>query len=304
LKPAGQSHNSTAEKGAAKEAINPKEAVERAGREVKQTVEKAKQMRPHEMLVNDVNLLRSYLMPGKQPDFHKKKIELIYIVIAFLWLTFYKHFLYRPDRGTGIENWKGVEQEVPEDKFDMMQPDFVLVFHHPDHKYGDEDTKVTKEDLRTTLVCRQRNESHDVHSFSRTHALVRNCSGGGMLSKLGSIEGQVESGSPRPDGQPTTLGQVRVALLQDIYMALSAENVAFDMNVFASVDGDELQVCIALHNEKTISRQLQLNSMKLQLQKRWLRSPSGSWRILGVRSILLMRMSRTGKREWTFVKRS
>lgn len=239
-------------------------ALEAATREFHHTREKAFQMNPVQMVKNDVNLMMDYLMPGQRPDLGARKGDFVLVLIATVWFVAYTQFILQNDRAEHLSRWSKVPRHQIRDCFDM-HPDLVLVFHHPDHNYDDNDTLISRHTILQALVsCREDVEGG--HEFQRTHGLLRRASlGPALLARPFSPSGRLSPKSDSPE-QDVTMHQVRAALLQDVYQVLSDETAGFFIDVFSSVDADELHVCISLHSAKTIRRQLELNAMKLQLQ--------------------------------------
>lgn len=66
-------------------------------------------------------------------------------------------------------------------------------------------------------------------------------------------------------GDGPTLHDVRVALLQDVYEHLPKHG--FEVQVFTSVDDDELFVCASLRSEQAVRHLLSTNQIRLQIQQ-------------------------------------
>jgi len=258
------------------------DALEAATDEFDRTYDKAYDMNPAQMIKHDIQLVMDYLMPGKRPDLEARKAEGVLILIAMTWFVIYRQFIFQTDRAENIDRWSNEKRHPIRDSFEM-QPDLVLVFHHPDHKYSDSERLVSQSTILRALVsCKDDDDEDDDEDdleFARTRGLRRQASvHQGLFKKLGGAftpragqnsprAGKSSPNSPNQDEPSVTVGQVRAALLQDVYEALSTESAGFFTDVFASVDRDELHVCVSLHSAETIRRQLELNAVKLKLQK-------------------------------------
>jgi len=210
-----------------------------------------KQAHPFQGLKKDFTMIKSTLLPGRPPHLEKKPFEIAAVAVSLVWFILYNFKIYEPDRGENMDRWRHVQKEVVNDGFDMMQPDLVLVFYNPgQEQVARRDQIISKETLGRVYVRWQEDDQSQVNherSFARTQLLSTQ--------------------------ESSTLAEARIALLQDVYLALAT--MGFNTNVFTSVDGDELIVCIALHKEETIRQQLQINRTRLQLQHRVIREPLG-----------------------------
>jgi hypothetical protein len=247
------------------------------------TVDKARKMNPVKMFWHDIDLIKEHLMPGKRPDLQKKTLEFAFVLCSVVWFIIYTIFIYKPDRDETLNRWKDVERikRVEDPRISLMSPDLVLVFHHPNHECGDNTSLVSKQSLSTALALsgksgKDEDATEQGPKLNRARKLLDKCDhdlGEKLREKLekaearkgeGSLQEKPEADGP-PDSEKTTLHDVRVALLQDLDELLPSHG--FDVEVFSSVDGDELIVNIALHDEATIKRLLTGQGAVLQIKK-------------------------------------
>jgi hypothetical protein len=154
----------------------------------------------------------------------------------------------------------------------QLQPDVVLVFYNPScSKHTDSAEVVPVTTLRKTLVAEtgklQHMDSFLVEAISGKGEQLqqpgKRTKSGKSLSRalIGRWLHECDEDAPAVD---RSFEKVRGALLQDIYQHMPQEG--FDVQIFSSIDNDELFVCITLKDEKTIQHHLHRNRMKLQMQ--------------------------------------
>lgn len=259
--------------------------MEQAEKDTEHTIKKAKKMDPADMAMDDVERFFNYLMPGKRPNVYKKLTELTIVMGAVLWFVFFRYVLYQDDRCPKHDRWSKYEPVVRQDdeRIKLMKPDIVLVFHKPDFEYGDKENEVHATVLENALVGKD-------GSLPRSEALLeaalrhhqktsvwRKLKKSAAKAKEGlsarskgsdeAVEDAEQMMSPRSEDSESTgikMGDFRSALVQDICEHLPPKG--FDIAAFASVDNDELFLCIGLRNEVTIKQHLQRYGMKLQLR--------------------------------------
>jgi len=264
------------------------EQMDQAEADTHKTMRRAGKMDPAQMFVDDLRMMFDYLMPGKRPDVWKKLVELIIVFFAVMWFMIYRYYLFESDRCPKHVAHGYVARE-DDQRIQVMKPDVVLVFHKPDFDHKDRDNQVPAHVVETALTGKQgnfpRSEAlldagleHDMrHTFSRKVRRAAATVKGHASKAMGKPPGdddEVEGGVPmghqhtmHADGTAVTgikLGEFRTALLQDICEHFPEQG--FDVAAFASVDDDEVFVCIALRNKQTVRQHLQRYGMKLQLK--------------------------------------
>jgi len=278
-----------------------KEAARQLVRESKKdahrTYRKAAGMNPYLMMKADIILVMDFMMPGKRPDYHKKGLELTCGWLAVLWFVVYKRFFYKSDRDEGLARWADVNIKVRRDAAGTMdmKPDLILVFHKPTYDYADKDQPLSRSALKTVLLPQLHKDKKHKKVSSRTDILfqnsldlLKNCTRSVKLKHFVSAFSSSHDSKPTQktqepeapdtdrseleqreaagdDQHVTTLGQAREALLRDIYQQLP--EAGLEVNVFSSVDDDELHVCVTLSDENTIKYLLQAQGIRLQLQQ-------------------------------------
>jgi len=233
-----------------------------------QTLETAQNINVTENILGDLRMFKHYLMPGTLPNVRKKFFEMVFVLLAVLWLAFYKVYIYENDRSQDTHRWPSEEalgikvREDPESIRPMANPDLILVFHHPDHAYADKDNKIDKALLETALMTKKK-ESVDKDGVAVSEEVAHEFQKCMELRKR-SDQSKDSVGDDGKAAAEMTFREVRIALLQDIFSFLPKEG--FDVSAFSSIDGDEIHVCIALHNEETIRHLVRSQGLKLQIQ--------------------------------------
>jgi len=270
----------------ARAAIEKQEETIKKG--LSETIAKTAQMSPSEMLEEDAQQVLKNFMPGTRPRPHAALHGLfgISFCISLVWLLTYAFLIYENDREEHLDRWKNRERSprVEDPRIKHVKPDLVLVFHHPDFDYSDTNSEITEGKVRACMVKDERTgylsrtekclaeaatDSNPMQSFVR--------SAKSMHKKMSDATYASSALSPRPDASEsesghdeedpavkTTLGHVRVALLQDICAALP--HTGFEIIAFSSIDNDEIFVCVSIENPEVIREELIRGEMKLQLQ--------------------------------------
>lgn len=122
-------------------------------KEGNETVSKLMHMDPYQMFLDDLTMMRDTLMPGKQPNFGKKLLEVSIVVLALAWYAVYMSLFYEDDRCTKIDRWD--QASLPHEHAATVleiEVDVVLVFHKPDFEYPDKDTAVSGVTLENALA--------------------------------------------------------------------------------------------------------------------------------------------------------
>jgi len=281
-------------------------AVDQVEKDAQKTMKKAAKMDPGEMAQDDVQMMLDYLMPGKRPNIIKKITELSLVIVALAWFAIYKIWIYDDDRSWRLDHYRWDDVVIPprqdDERIKLMKPDMVLVFHKPDFDYSDKDKELPSSVLETAIVGRSghfpRSEAllntacANRKSFvQRIQRLQKKATG--LAEKAEKAAAKVvghqhedsETNEPKAAGKrrastwidtsereeededtdvKTKKGVFRQALLQDVVDSLPQKG--FDVEVFSSVDNDELFVCIRLRNDLIIKQHLQRYGMKCQIQ--------------------------------------
>jgi len=257
------------------------EEAEHAKEDAVKTLQIASNFNPYRMLKADIISVREYMMPGTQPHYSRKdsSLETICLLIGLLWFYAYARFFYQSDREESLDRWADVSIAPRDDGLDT--PDLVLVFHKPNHPYADKYEPVKKGALRNVLLPQLKKDESAKKgattpkvTFTRTKSLLKDCATKGSIENVlqratlkFSPEEKEGEAAGHEDHHISTFGEVREALLQDVYEHLPEEG--FHVTVFSSVDDDELFVCVTLkaEAEEKFKSLLQAQGARLQLQQ-------------------------------------
>jgi hypothetical protein len=243
-------------------------------KDYKRTASHVRQVDPHEMLNKDINLIKRIFMPGKAPDFGwDRQAELLLVFVSIAWLAVYKLFIFANDRSQDHTHWglvdtREIEKELIEGTtLSNIVPDMVLVFHKPDHEYKCKNKPLSAGAFRQILNSTAKHKKlGKAASFARCHKLLDTLARERTGSRNSITEAMWGKSEETPRDEPsTTLGDARIALLQDLYEEMPRRG--FEMQVYSSIDDDELHVCITLNKEEAVSRLVQGLGMRLQVQK-------------------------------------
>jgi len=170
------------------------------------------------------------------PGWHMQEEIMMFAAIGFgaavVWLQIYFLLIYKDDRSESLTRWNISDAAGPP----TDTPDLVVVFHHPEYSYGDDEDEVEMEFLDHLYSHKKLIKT----AFPRLHSLVAK---GGM----------------------TTRKTIRTALLQDTVEYLPTRG--FDVQAFASCDSDEMFVRITIGNEDVVQHYFRAHSQQVQLSK-------------------------------------
>lgn len=241
--------------------------IKELGKQVRKVLEKVQATNPLEIVARDFETFRRKFMPGKPPRPDKRWLEAGLVVLALSWLGIWWRYIYENDEDQTLHHWPSAE--ALSDQSTGLIPDLVLVFYNPNFDYADHNEEISCTALDTVVV-----EAHRLHrTFDRIAKLSEQLnadpfghirrSASAIMSGAASI---VSSSMDRPETQKSvTLGAARLALLQDVYENLFA--AGFDVDLFKSIDDDEIFMCINLNDEDVIRHRLRRGGMHLQMKK-------------------------------------
>jgi len=138
-----------------------------------------------------------------------------------------------------------------------MHADVVFVFPHPSYELQhDRDKLVTREMLQGALAHRpDQGFFQGIETVIRDHDLKvsRATAAEKALRRIRSTVGEALD---------ITMGELRILVLKD--MCRSLPLFGFSVNLFSSIDGDELFLCISLNRPEVVSHYLQRGNVELQ----------------------------------------
>jgi len=183
------------------------------------------------------------------------------VLIAFAWFGFYFNIIYHDDRSESLKRWEQalaimeVEEEPTEApntaRRSQIQPDIVIVFHHPDEEVEDGEEEVETEALDRVRVDGAEDALVRLdEKRARAHELDEET--GVSLTKSRLCEPMLYKKA------------VRTCILQDLYKQI--QKWGFDVSCFSSLDGDELFVCISLNSKEAITHYIDRDCIPLQLR--------------------------------------
>lgn len=224
--------------------------------------------------------------PGWTFDYRIFVSVIMTMFIGLTWFLIYYNFLYKTDRiaSDHVEMWKDKLEIIDNEDYGEFNPDMIIVFHHPNFNYEDNDEEVSLAQITEVMVqSGEFEESFPELAEARgyasddTVALMKR-KAARMSKKVsenldGLMRGMSTSSNtqdaPAPaDGSTTksqgdaeqgspshlTIRSARMALLKDLYKYLHKHG--FEMTAFHSIDVDELFVCASLKHTHTINSML------------------------------------------------
>jgi len=190
---------------------------------------------------------------------------LVSIGLGVLWFLVYFKIIYRSDFATVTSDWEeqleaqlkrtGTPRSALSQHSDA-QPDLILVFHHPDYEYPDKDAEVTSDVFDRILVESVKSKEAKNSGDAHLHLLQVEDMRAKVIKNLRT---------PRHDHASSTVRSTRIALITDVYRCLFA--LGFEVEIFSSIDNDELFMCISLHDPTFTEKYFQQNHVKLQVRQ-------------------------------------
>eukprot|EP00747_Dinoflagellata_sp_TGD_P162993 gnl/TRDRNA2_/TRDRNA2_181229_c0_seq1.p1 gnl/TRDRNA2_/TRDRNA2_181229_c0~~gnl/TRDRNA2_/TRDRNA2_181229_c0_seq1.p1 ORF type:complete len:951 (-),score=140.64 gnl/TRDRNA2_/TRDRNA2_181229_c0_seq1:134-2986(-) len=179
------------------------------------------------------------------------------ICVASLWFVIYFTLIYETDRVDTSQPWQEYYATEPTDTSPLnITPDLVVIFHHPEHKYKDRNDVVSREGFEQCLSTGRSG------IFMNTEQLL----GGLKSSQVGSSSNeQKDESAPQSSVGPSKC-KVRCAMLQDMYSNL--KRGGFEVQVFSSIDDNELYLCASLVSEDVVKYYLQRDDTHLQINQK------------------------------------
>lgn len=208
-------------------------------------------------------------------------LELIEIFICFVWLVCYAAFIHKDENAQTLREMHALADRygyahrrrgsavVSREDLAELEPDLVLVFHHPDATHPDDLQGMSLADVSHAIhPCRQLDRSSS--SIPLDAVFSR------MFSELDVQTSELWSdhGDSEPDRWKHLLSrsvrqprrQLRTCFLQDVVQLLS-EKMCFHTEAFKSEGGTELHVAVGLRSPEATRHYIAKNDMYLQIRK-------------------------------------
>jgi len=213
---------------------------------------------------------------------------LLGITAGVAWFVFYFKNIYKSDftilptewdHMTSVEEAEKAKAEAIHEppgtpRTTDVEPDLILVFHHPDFDYPDKDEEATDKMLDKVILHTVKSNEAKLSADPNMHLQTMNHRH--LIQKQNKKNAPSERATPKsprtreeeaPDEQtgPLKMRSTRTALLTDMYHCLHAWG--FEVAIFSSVDDDELFLCVSLSDENMIQKFMMQNHVKLQIRK-------------------------------------
>jgi len=135
-------------------------AASRAKRDADETLSKVKKVDIPGMLRRDAAILVDEFLPGVQFRTDILLLSLAFVTGSALWFCIFVRHIYENDRKEDLSRW-GEEGGKDDAAFAVhtgcvendLKPDFVIVFHHPQHPHKDGESPATFRELHRTLIA-------------------------------------------------------------------------------------------------------------------------------------------------------
>lgn len=224
----------------------------------------------HEVEEDFHNMEHTFL-PGLALEPGQVMITSISTFFAVIWFWVYFNFIYKDDVNPRNQRSKdGTWAPELESTASIIQSDLVLVFPHPGDKEKEKllETKITTASLKNALVV---NESSG-GVLKRTEALLEELAAFDskeasmtVMERAGHLRADLARMVSAEDDAHPTKGKARTALLLDIYDTV--QNMGFELDVFSSVDFDEIYICISLKSSAVGGSYLLQEDARLQVKQ-------------------------------------
>jgi hypothetical protein len=210
----------------------------------------------HREVKEDFERMMSTFLPGWASAYgyaiSHSVVTLAFLLVAVLWFTIFFCWIYKTDHEElESSRWSKENGEAPTTppgkKHLQIQPDIVLVFHHPEHDYEDHLSNASADSFEQIL-----RPSRDLDGKTRQKYLQRTL----------DLKKQADAGGSQ---QAPFLGQARIGFLKDVYEALL--EMGFNVKVFSSCDQDEILLGIKLSKVEVIRSYLYDQHHLLRLSK-------------------------------------
>jgi hypothetical protein len=207
-------------------------------------------------------------------------VELSEMFICFVWLVCYTLFIHKDENAQTLRDWHAKADRygyadrlrgpavVNREDLAELEPDLMLVFHHPDATHPDDLQDMSLADVSHAIhPCRQLDRSSSSVPLDTVFSR--------MLSELGVQTSDLwsDQGGAEPDRWTHLWSrsvrhprrQVRTCFLQDLVQVLS-ENMYFHTEAFKSESGMELHVAVSLRSSEATRHYIAKNGMYLQIR--------------------------------------
>eukprot|EP00747_Dinoflagellata_sp_TGD_P117409 gnl/TRDRNA2_/TRDRNA2_172601_c0_seq1.p1 gnl/TRDRNA2_/TRDRNA2_172601_c0~~gnl/TRDRNA2_/TRDRNA2_172601_c0_seq1.p1 ORF type:complete len:952 (-),score=137.05 gnl/TRDRNA2_/TRDRNA2_172601_c0_seq1:125-2980(-) len=217
----------------------------------------------------DTDDAKQRLLPGWQ---FKKEIfysAMICISMAGCWFAVYFCCAYRTDRSVDLDHWQS-RDEYDDSEQPTTDPDLVLVFHHPECPRRDQKEAVYRESFESCLSTGRsgafKHTEEQLSGSKRRHERLGAPSWGWFSpSNSHREDDQNESPPEVTEVAAPSKRSVRGALLRDMYENLCSWG--FDVQIFSSIDDEELYLCASLIDEDVVDYYLLRDQYHLQINQ-------------------------------------
>jgi len=241
-----------------------KKEVKKLRSDVDNTLHNAEKLRNvEETYRKDFEEFRATFFGNWKPSLQLLFESFSVVVLGLAWLGLFFKFFYTDDRQNrweategGLHRGKHAHSSDHIDDGSMTAvPDVVLVFHHPDHCYGDEDKVLSASQLQRLNMM----SGGDMKQEKSPRRKAR-----------GSVTGlATDALKGTSKGEENTRGAMRKVILQKLCRELPS--MGLDTEIFRSVDDDEIFVCISLKRSDVMEHLLIKNEIALPISQKVVR---------------------------------
>lgn len=233
--------------------------------------------------------VKTIFLPGMKFMFWSFVATIIALVVSIIWFAVYFCFIYENDyEEIDGGRWKK-ELETMEPVADvhnknlLIRPDIMIVFHHPENMYSDQESEVTAANFDRVVVSshihgrtprtgsEHREYLENVTALRKTkkvphgRSFLHSATAQFTQSLAFGGGGGGDGGQSEDDGIKISYHQARIALLQDLYRDLY--DLGFGLKVFSSIDNDEIFLGIQLRKAEVINHYLYIQQYSLRIKR-------------------------------------
>jgi len=177
------------------------------------------------------------------------------VLFAVCWFFVYLSWIYKDDRDASTHHWeKQLQKAHLGDHKDELHPDIMIVFHHPNHEYPDNNSMVMPASL-TRIMCAGSDAKLNLLGKAKKLSLD-------MADQLMKFAAQPFAKGE--DDNELIKKNVRKSVLKDLYQQVP--QWGFDIASFASIDSDELFVCNSVSSKEAIEYYVDREDLALELR--------------------------------------
>lgn len=253
-----------------------RENVKEAATRSRESVGKISSMpaRIEHSVEEDADVISHSFLPGL--DIHQDQVILTCVatLLSLIWFYVYFNMMYKDD--INPRNQRLAAQAMApelEATTSLIQSDLVLVFAHPGDKTVEKtlEKPISSASIKNVLVVNEASGG----VLRRTEALLQNLNE--FESKEASLSVMERAGHARDaiasmvktvtneEATQPTKGNARTELLLDLYDAVL--NMGFEVDIFSSVDFDEIYMCISLKSSAVAGSYLLQEDARLQVKQ-------------------------------------